>query len=82
MAVEARSFRLADHPNKETAFRKEAAPDDTPDVPGDGTEHNNLIAEAVGKSDSNSECAAKRMPGFLTPYGKLMRWDFGSCDLE
>ena len=41
------------------------APDDTPVVPGDGTEHNNLIAEAVGKSDSNSEFAAKRMPGFL-----------------
>lgn len=63
--MEARSIRLADHRNKETAFRKEAAPDDTPVVPGDGTEHNNLIAEAVGKSDSNSEFAAKRMPGFL-----------------
>jgi hypothetical protein len=59
VAMEACSFRIADHPNKETAFRKEAAPDDTPVVPGDGTEHNNLIAEAVGKSDPNSECCGQ-----------------------
>ena len=53
-AMEARSFRIADHRNKETAFRKEAVPDDTPLVPGDGTEHDNLIAEAVGNADPNS----------------------------